>query len=410
MIEGQQPPVPKKRRPTNYMLYQEEKLRQAQSSTKKIELPEIYGEELSRTLLQTKFLSTHNSYITVKQIGGTLSRNLVLKQLKHLEEFPICIELDVVNNGTEIKLDHATAKKTEGGELKLTEELNFLHNYLKTMGKTFPLVISIDTTQLPLSTTALKVGTGAARAAEKAAKKLADAKLAAAKLAAATKIVTVVKKNRRLSSQGAGGEAIDRLNELVHNCKFNTKPTELGTKKFFDYNNYFLDRLFDILEDFATERTYYSIFLDEHKKNKTKILANLDNNKKYPTDDIFIQNYLGIRENTQNKKTFEYLEELITTFKNGSMIVNTPLKELMNTVLIRYKSPPSSFEYTDGKILPLGSVHLNGHYNTKSFHISTNQEISSIEIYPNQITRVFPSFSFGEGDLIEADRLIELKL
>tara|TARA_B100000989_G_scaffold298340_1_gene287179 strand:+ start:1311 stop:2204 length:894 start_codon:yes stop_codon:yes gene_type:complete len=160
--------------------------------------------------------------------------------------------------------------------------------------------------------------------------------------------------------------------------------------------------LFDILEKPQT----FTALIKRLKQNTTDIFDNLDDKKKYPTYDIFIQDYLDIRE----QKTFEYIKELITTFKNGCMSVNTPLKELMNTVLIRYRSPKSSFEYTDGKILPLGAVHLNGHYNTKSVHISPKNEISSIEIYPNQITRVFPSFKFGEGDLLEEDKLIEKTL
>lgn len=348
----------------DHIAYQEylREQKEKQKSDGEIKLPEIDDTELSRTLLQTKFLSTHNSYITVKQQGGILSRDLVLEQLNGLEHYPICIEIDLKKKKDgKLHIDHYTSKTSlsDSNEDEFTgnflDELNFLYKHLNKKKRTFPLVISVDTTQF----------------------------------------------------KGYSNNLVERcMSDLaydVYNCDFNNK--DKGKKTFFDYNNYFLKCLLDKLNNYARNNPYYTTFLTE--LNKTDILANF---AKSLSPAAFIKHYLGIGETTD---IFKYLEELITTFKNGCMSVNTPLKDLMNTVLIRYRTTGSFFnlqgKYT--KILHKGQVHLNGALNTSSRCLNdVEKSIKGILCRPlsilyehnlnekdkNKIQRAYPIFVVNE--------------
>jgi hypothetical protein len=331
---------------------------------KRVFLPNLGSTtESDRTLLQTKFLSTHNSYITEKQLGGTLSRNLVLDQLEDLYNFPICIELDVVNNGSRLMLNHCTnTTKTPDSNNNiftgiLKDELRFLYHHIRLhiQRKTYPLVISIDTTNIKTSSN------------------FYDAKCS-------------VISNKKKKSGGV--DYLDLLDTIIHDCLFNSLDFEDdGTpKKFFNYKEYCnkcILKTFGELIKNEDAKTYFTIVKNRIENDCLKDISKYETSK-------FIEDLLGIKEE-KYPGIFKYLEDLIGSYKQGCISVNVPLKELMNTILIRYKPKQPSFEYSDSKILPLGSVHLNGNLNTKSYSKKT-ATFNDREFTHEKIIRFFPHF------------------
>ena len=100
---------------------------------KHVYLPDLDSpHEIDRTLLQTKFLSSHNSYITKRQVEGVLSKDFVLEQLKDLDKFPICIEIDIKPKDNIILIDHFTTN-AESKPLLLIDELNSLYDFLNDL-------------------------------------------------------------------------------------------------------------------------------------------------------------------------------------------------------------------------------------------------------------------------------------
>jgi hypothetical protein len=292
-------------------------------ATEKIQVPEIDGIELDRTLLQTKFLSTHNSYITMKQQGGILSRDLVVEQLNGLEHYPVCIEIDLKKKDGKLHIDHYTSSRDSNDEFtgNFLDELNFIYLHLNDIKKTFdtyPLVISVDTTMLT---------------------------------------VNPLNKN----------ENMRLLKESVHECEFNKK--DVTKKTFFNFTDYFFERLKLLIKKYTKEEIGPEKIKETIKQYSYIKTPKFDPQTYKDTSLIFLKDILK-KDITIEENDLIGLEliELITKFLGGCMSVHTPLSYLMNKVLIRYKSQDTFFNVddNDGKILHPGHVHLNGVLNTLS--------------------------------------------
>jgi hypothetical protein len=99
-------------------------------------------------LRNVKFMSTHNSYITPCQFGCDVLEENVMAYLSYIDKFPICIEIDIENNKVEdqIMVGHVTKNK-----IPLETIFSDLFNFFNTNfvhGHFFPLIISIDNSQL----------------------------------------------------------------------------------------------------------------------------------------------------------------------------------------------------------------------------------------------------------------------
>ena len=117
----------------------------------------LSGKDLSSLKLKNlKFFSTHNSFIAPCQFGCEVKTDYVDQYLKHIADFPICIEIDIVLNPdrkfTEISFEDIWVSHVTTNSEYL--EKIFLHirtkiNSIAASNKVlYPLILSIDTSQL----------------------------------------------------------------------------------------------------------------------------------------------------------------------------------------------------------------------------------------------------------------------
>ena len=340
-------------------------------------------------LKDIKFFSTHNSYITEKQFGGKVDNKYVVEQLKLLDKFPVCIELDILlNSSGELEINHCAKK---GKDLK--DQLENLHiplnneirwEVLELKDRRFPLVLSFDTSLLNINSGVYKAGCKSVSAVE-----------------TVKQFQTKIKRLTSSSSVGGGMSAGEfRLCKLLFDSPFNEGD---GHYKFFDYKKYFFKRLIEIL----TKNKVSHDILDDQKNRIKEIINNTDfdikkNEEKEGICKDLIKKILQIlsldieidlsEDIPLAKELTEELFDLLHSYKSNTVSLYTPLEELMDKVLIRFRNPirveEKNIDYS--KILPMYAVHLNG--NAEYKNTTTSTFIKSVdESKASRVYRIYPN-------------------
>jgi hypothetical protein len=379
-------------------------------------------------LKDIKFFSTHNSYITEKQFGGKVDNKYVVEQLKLLDRFPVCIELDILLNSPwlrrgKLEINHCSKKGED-----LETQLNDLHNRIQDevselKDRRFPLVLSFDTTLLNINSGVYK--TGCALKNFFTGETIGDIKRRLSRSNSSS--MYIPHNNSKYSNAGGGMSAGEfRLCKLLFDSPFNEGD---GHYKFFDYKTYFFKRLIEILtENMVSEdlKLTESDVSDDQKKKIKEIINNTDfnikNEEKEGICKELIKKILKIlslvieidlsKDIPLTDELTEELYDLLHSYKSNTVSLHTPLEELMDTVLIRFKNSKKVVEENidDTKILPMYAVHLNGKAEYKNTTTSTfiksvdESKASTVyRIYPNGKKKIHTQQSISGVTLTESN-------
>ena len=354
---------------------------------------------------------------------GKLSREFVLEQLKDLDKFPICIEIDInyiKNNqkiGTDEEYDFVIDHKTiKHDSVHLKHELDLLFEILNNDKKNqlFPLIISIDTSSI-----CIKQG-DVSPVPRFVRRKYSDPRVVMRKYS------DLDIKDLPLTGGGGGSchpwqkdktnKLYKKLNSIIHNCEFNNSENQ-NNVSFFDISEYFFEELTKLCEKLNKQleqekKINTSDFNESWRREEiTTLLMTEINPTKDKTNDAVNLLFYFLSNDKQKVDTFfndmeesekEKYKELIDTYSSGCMSVHTPLSKLMNKVLIRYRNP-TTYTHTNfsenKKILPLNTVHLglnNSYPNSRSKSYSDFKKPSLKPKEKKVFLRIYPAFQISE--------------